>query len=106
MIKIWVDDIRPVPDDSWTAVKTNDVCFAIIINNKDNEEMLISLDHDSGDADTKEYIEILARLDYYSRGLGVDFSHITFHLHTDNAVGRQNMRTIIQRNGWKEVYRI
>lgn len=106
MIKIWVDDIRPVPDDSWIAVKTNGMCFAIIVNNKDKEEMLISLDHDSGDADTKDYIEILNLLDYYARGLGMDFDFISFHFHTDNAAGRNNMRTIVQRNGWREVYSI
>ena len=29
---------------------------------------------------------------------------ITFHLHTANPVGRENIRRIIQKNGWREVY--
>jgi hypothetical protein len=34
----------------------------------------------------------------------MDFSHIKFRLHSANPVGVQNMRYILQDNGWKEVF--
>jgi hypothetical protein len=105
MIKIWVDDIRAVPE-GWIGVKTNDECLRLIFKYKDTEEILVSLDHDSGIEDDKDYIAILAQLDYYSRGEGINFDMVSFHFHTDNPIGRQNMRTIVQRNGWREVYSI
>lgn len=64
----------------------------------------MSLDHDSGDFNYQggDYIELLKWLE--------EKQHIEnwkiptkFHLHTANPVGVENMRRIIQKNGWKEV---
>jgi hypothetical protein len=33
----------------------------------------------------------------------MDFSHIYFRLHSANPVGVQNMRYILQDNGWTEI---
>lgn len=110
MIKIWVDDIREMPEDyeyqSFTVANANAV---INIGYHFDEDIFISLDHDAGKyaADSGDYIQILNFLEFKSH---VDISwkdyiknKMTFHLHTANPVGRENMRRIIQKNGWKEV---
>ena len=33
-----------------------------------------------------------------------EINDIPIHIHSMNVVGVQNMRAIIQRNGWKEVF--
>lgn len=60
----------------------------------------IDLDHDAGDYafDGGDYIEVLKWLE---REQLPDIGY-TFHLHTMNPVGRDNMRTIINYNGWVE----
>jgi len=46
MLKIFVDDVRDPPDDSWTLVRTYDDAINFITI---NEWDIISLDHDLGD---------------------------------------------------------
>lgn len=42
-MKLWVDDIRPIPDDSWTLAKTvNEAIRALYLFDWDE----VSLDHD------------------------------------------------------------
>ena len=60
---------------------------------------LLSIDHDAGDfaCDGGDYIRLL---DWFERHNICDFP---IRLHTQNPVGRENMRRIIQKNGWKEI---
>ena len=111
MIKIWVDDERETPEDyNCTAYTTGCALYFIekaFYDNKDEVE--ISLDHDAGKyADMGgDYIKILEKLEElsYKYPMVKDYikNKITFHLHTANPVGRENMRRIIQKNGWREV---
>lgn len=60
---------------------------------------LISFDHDAGEIFSKaggDYIELLKWLEATNRNYPI-------HIHSMNIVGVQNMRTIIQHNGWKEI---
>lgn len=59
---------------------------------------LIDLDHDAGDyaSDGGDYIKLLDWLEETGRNYPI-------HIHSQNVVGVENMRRIIQRNGWKEV---
>ena len=56
-----------------------------------------------------DYIKVLDYLDErcnahpYSKFTKFIKNKISFHLHTANPVGRENMRRIIQKNGWREV---
>lgn len=106
MFKLWVDDMRRPPSEGWFCVKSvNDAITAIKMYEKNmsgSGTILIDLDHDAGDFARYggDYIKIL---DWLERAGVVDTGYF-FHLHTQNPVGRQNMRAIIQKNGWREVY--
>ena len=63
----------------------------------------IDLDHDAGDYvfDGGDYIKLL---DWLEATKPLHWLNIVnFHIHSMNPVGVENMRRIIQRNGWKEV---
>ena len=102
-IKLWVDDVRPTPDGYTGFMTTNAALRFIRQNYMDIEE--ISLDHDCGwnMNEGGDYINILREMQRLSRGHGFDFSHIKFRLHSANPVGVQNMRYILEDNGWKEI---
>ena len=111
MIKIWVDDEREMPEDYDVHSKSvEDAIKEIIAAYATSTPMEVSLDHDAGcqAMNGGDYIEILNLLERYSH-CRISWSRfvknkMTFHLHTANPVGRDNMRRIIQKNGWREVY--
>ena len=116
-MRIWVDDIRPIPNESYTWVKSVNEFKEIIwliekiqqsfystnkekmdeVRNKNIIE-LIDLDHDAGDfaSDGGDYINILNWLEETGRNYPI-------RIHSMNPVGVENMRRIIERNGWREV---
>ena len=99
-LKIWVDDVRPAPNDYYWCKTVNSVkrllCDAHIINCYDIA--VIDLDHDAGDyaKEGGDYIKILDWLEETDRRYPI-------HIHSMNVVGAANMRAIIQKNGWQEV---
>lgn len=110
MIKIWVDDEREMPegyDDQLFTVASANAAINICYNL--DEDIFISLDHDAGEYATNsgDYIQILNILEFKSHEdtSWKDYikNKIIFHLHTANPVGRENMRRIILKNGWREV---
>ena len=103
-MKLWIDDVRPAPDDEWIWAKTvyeaiGAICF--YEHNMLDDTITISLDHDAGDyaKDGGDYIKIL---DWLEDKNIVDTGYF-FHIHSMNPVGVQNMRAIITHNGWREV---
>ena len=62
---------------------------------------LLDLDHDAGEYAGKggDYIRLLDWLEETGRSYPV-------HIHSQNPVGVQNMRRIIERNGWEEVFHV
>lgn len=115
-MKLWIDDMRPAPDGYVWCKSTNEALRAIVIEQR-NEIELIDLDHDAGDfaKDGGDFINVLNELERLSRRKnvvnGVEFHNywhfrckeIKFRLHSANPVGIENMRRIIQKNGWIEV---
>ena len=101
ILKIWVDDVRPAPEGYVWLKRVNEVkkyrADPQILCNQ--EIKLIDLDHDAGDyaKDGGDYIKILDYLEIV--GYNGDL-----RIHSMNAVGVQNMRNIIQKNGWREIY--
>lgn len=46
-MKIWLDDVRTPPDDTWVWCKSGHECIGMIITNRNNIET-VSFDHDLG----------------------------------------------------------
>ena len=114
-MKLWIDDVRPAPK-GYTWCRT--VNQAINVIQRFEEEIenaldaydfpsvelwnetieVIDIDHDAGEyvSDGGDYIKLLDWLEETGRNYPI-------HIHSMNPVGVENMRRIIQRNGWKEV---
>lgn len=106
-MKIWVDDVRPAPlgyrivrsvNEAKEMIETYEVMKRISGGKKYYDIELIDLDHDAGDfaSDGGDYINILNWLEETSRNYPI-------RIHSMNPVGVENMRRIIEKNGWKEV---
>ena len=102
--KLWVDDMRQPPSDEWLwarCVQQAKVAIIFYEHQMQSDTILIDLDHDAGDwaKNGGDFIKLLDWLE--ERGI-VDTGYF-FHLHTMNPVGRDNMRAIIEKNGWREI---
>lgn len=126
-MKLWIDDVRPAPEGYIRCKSVNDAKNEIINRENATKKMiefcreldaqgsydyadevymaalngfltLIDIDHDAGDyaSDGGDYIKLLDWLEETGRNYPI-------HIHSQNPVGIENMRRIIQRNGWKEV---
>ena len=103
---LWIDDVRtPHPffwykgdQVVWHWVKDVDAAkYYIERAEKDNIPFaIISIDHDAGEFGPPDYIKVLDWLEETGRNYPI-------RIHSLNPVGRENMRAIIQRNGWKEI---
>ena len=92
-IKIWVDDIRPVPEGYEGTKSVNETINLIEeMENEGKEIELIDLDHDLGDY-AQFGGDAIKILDYLAE-------HKKFYpvkIHTANPVGRANMERMIKR---------
>ena len=114
-MKLWVDDVRPAPEgyvwcrsvrDAITTIKLRETRIENILQRYTPSEMrmkdlsiqIIDIDHDAGDYanDGGDYIKLLDWLEETGRNYPI-------RIHSMNPVGVENMRRIIQRNGWTEV---
>lgn len=112
-MRLWIDDVRPAPK-GYLWVKTVKDAKAIICcfeqgikdlldeYNFSSAELwdktieVIDIDHDAGEFGPPDYIKILDWLEETGRNYPI-------HIHSMNPVGIQNMRAIIQKNGWIEI---
>jgi hypothetical protein len=102
-MKLWIDDVRPAPEDMyWVARSVNEAKtfiqqFEIGLFPFGKFE-LIDIDHDAGDyvSDGGDYIKLLDWLEETGRNYPI-------RIHSMNPVGVANMRAIIKRNGWEEI---
>lgn len=112
-MKLWIDDVRPAPTgyiwcksvhSAKDAIEARELLAGITwhYDNGTQEKLfpfdLIDIDHDAGDFayDGGDYIKLLDWLEETGRNYPI-------RIHSMNPVGRENMRTIIRRNGWTEV---
>lgn len=101
-MKIWVDDIREAPKGWFCAKSVNEAKNLILEYYLHIDE--ISLDHDAGNyvKDGGDYIKLLDWLETVSKMVdNFGMENITFHIHSMNPVGRENMLRIIKKNGWR-----
>lgn len=121
-MKLWIDDLRPAPEgyvwchSVWRAEK--EICIREMKNRSLREELragvhpepakeilalideieLIDIDHDLGDYAVYggDGVKLLDWLEETGRNYSI-------RIHSMNPVGIENMRRIIERNGWKEI---
>lgn len=106
-MKLWIDDVRPAPEGYMWVKTVNDAIRYIRIYGDyidfDNTLVdcieLIDIDHDAGDYARYggDYIKLLDWLEETGRSYPI-------RIHSKNPVGIANMRAIIQKNNWKEVF--
>ena len=107
-MKLWIDNVRPAPKGYVWCNSVNDAIITIKLREARIENILreytpsekrmkdlsievIDIDHDTGD-----YIKLLDWLEKTGRNYPI-------RIHSMNPVGVENMRRIIQKNGWTEV---
>ncbi len=103
-MKLWIDDVRPAPDGYIWCLSVN--AAKAWIKQIEYEHFalagepitLLDIDHDAGNyaSDGGDYIKLLDWLEETGRNYPI-------HIHSMNPVGVENMRRIIERNGWEEV---
>ena len=103
-MKLWVDDVREPPSDKWIwarSVREARTAIHTYERQMSDDTITIDLDHDAGDYanDGGDYIELLKYLEYYQ----LPDTGYFFHIHSRNPVGVENMRRIINHNGWREI---
>lgn len=107
-MRIWVDDVRPAPE-GYVWVKSVNEAKKVIIDTDEMNKIphmydmnfsitLVDIDHDAGNYayDGGDYIKLLDWLEETGRNYPI-------RIHSQNPVGRENMRRIIERNDWKEI---
>jgi hypothetical protein len=102
-LKVWLDDIRPPPDDSWTWCKTG---IRAIVQATFIGIVEISFDHDLGEENTDElfHITIGGRDIWTETGYNVakvfeflvwnkSMTRFKWSIHSANPVGRKNIES-------------
>lgn len=91
MKKLFLDDLRPAPNDSWDVVRSFDEFKAYII--KHGVPDIISFDHDLGlGPNGYDCVKWLIEKNYKIK---------EFHAHSMNPVGRENIIKLL--TWWKEI---
>ena len=110
-MRLWLDDVRPAPnmyvwiksvDEAKECIEFLEEQLAKVSTelrrySRNNIE-IIDIDYDAGDYSRfgGDYIRLLDWLEETGRNYPI-------RIHSMNAYGVENMRRIIQKNGWTEV---
>ena len=97
--KIWIDDCRPAPPGYLWVLTVDDAIVEILTCEGLGDEIeIIDMDHDAGIFAKYggDYIKVLEWLEQTNYNYPI-------RIHSMNPVGVENMRRIIQKNGWREV---
>lgn len=98
-MKLWIDDVRPAPKGYVWCKSVGQTKQVIRANELRHETIeLLDIDHDAGDYafDGGDFIKLLDWMEFTNRSFPI-------RIHSMNPVGVENMRRIIQKNGWTEV---
>jgi hypothetical protein len=90
MTKLWVDDLRPAPDDSWVVATDSTFAINILISHKvlNIPLDLMSLDHDLGGDDTSRRIVLWC--------CETGFWPVEVRVHSANPVGVEWLEGMIE----------
>ena len=100
-MKLWIDGLRPAPNGYiWVkSVKAAKTAIWQYEHNMIDDNILIDLDAGDYVSKDEDYIKLL---DWLETENIVDTGY-SFHIHSMNVVGVQNMRAIIKKNEWREI---
>ena len=100
-MKLWIDDICTPPSDDWIWIKSVDAAkrYISMTSPYGVADIMLSVDHDAGDYAQHggDYIKLLDWLEETGRNYPIC-------IHSTDPIRVENMRRIIERNGWKEVF--
>lgn len=97
MLKIWLDDIRPAPDETWTHVKNGSEFLDLLTDDifHSQEEIEVSFDHDLGDKTVFNGYHLAGFFEKMA-GHGKIFNIVKWHIHSANPVGRKNIQMAME----------
>lgn len=102
-MRLWIDDVRPAPDGFiWVkTVKDAKVMIRCYERTFFDDIIVISLGRNADEFGRggRNYIGVLKWLE----AIGIVDTGYFFHFHSMNCVDVENMRGIIQQNGWREI---
>ena len=93
-LRLWIDDLREPPDDTWDVVTTSEAAIALLTNFQ-REGMLwcprevVSFDHDLGGDDTTRPVVMWM--------INNDFRFDEYRVHSQNPIGREWLEGMIDR---------
>ena len=98
MIKIWVDDVRPMPKGYDVCMKSTLDTIHYLKGHSPQTNIFLDLDHDAGNYAKLggDYYKILD----WCEGHGYN---PVVHFHSQNSAGVEKMRFIAQHNHWEEI---
>lgn len=94
-LKVWLDDVRPMPSEFNLHVSTADDAINKL---KTNSVILISLDHDLGDSDTKTGYDVAKFIE--ESAFEGSLMPLEVRIHSANPIGVNNMKMCIN-NAYK-----
>lgn len=97
--KLWIDDVRPAPDDSWDIARTYNEAIEKL---KKFHYNTISFDHDLGDfrEDGREmtgYDILMWVVERLQNDLAGERLPTQYNVHSANPVAQQRMNGVIER---------
>ena len=94
-MKLWIDDFRNPPDDSWVVVRT--VKDAIKFMQEYGCPEIISFDHDLGENDRGiDIVKWMVEKDIEMEGKFIP-DNFKFYVHSANPIGKRNIEEILNR---------
>jgi len=93
-MKLWIDDLRTPPDDTWDWVQTSDAAIALMRTFQDADLRsvpmeAVSFDHDLGGDDTSRRVVLWM--------IENDFTFKRYNVHSANPVGQEWLVGMIER---------
>lgn len=90
-IKVWLDDVRPMPQGFDVNPQTAQDCIAILQSGKVS---MISLDHDLGPEEAGTGYDVAKWIE--ENAFFKTLAKVQWKIHSDNPVGIQNMKKALQ----------